>query len=328
MRRQDFLGALGGAAAAWPLVARAQQPTMRHIAVLMATNDTDPDGRARLDAFLQSFRQIGWQDGRNVNIDIRWSGGSFVRTRDITAELVAAKPDVIVANSTTSAHAMKAATTTIPVVFVLVNEPVAQGLIASVARPGGNMTGFTMVDFSLVGKLVELLKTMAPAISRAGFMFNPDTYPYYDTYLRELQSEARRPVQVTRLAVRTAADIDGAVAAFAAQPGGGITIPPDPFTVANRAAILAALERHRLPHIFVFRNIAREGGLMSYGPDTTDIFRRAADYTDRILKGANPAELPAQAPNKFELVVNLKTAKALGLDVPPALLATANEVIE
>ena len=168
---------------------------------------------------------------------------------------------------------MKRAISTIPVVFVLVNEPVAQGIIASVERPGGNMTGFTMVDFSLVGKLVEMLKTMAPAISRAGFMFNPDTYPYYDTYLRELQTEARRSVEVTRVAIRTAADLGGAVAAFAAQPGGGITIPPDPFTVANRAAILAALERHRLPHIFVFRNIAREGGLMSYGPDTTEIFR-------------------------------------------------------
>jgi putative ABC transport system substrate-binding protein len=328
MQRREFLRVLCSAAVAWPTVTRAQQQTMRHIAVLMATKDTDPDGRARLDAFLQSFRQLGWEDGRNVKVDIRWSGGSFERTRDIAAELVAAKPDVIVANSTTSAHAMKRATSTIPVVFVLVNEPVAQGIIASVARPGGNMTGFTMVDFSLVGKLVEMLKTMAPAISRVGFMFNPDTYPYYDTYLRELQAEARRPVEVTRVAVRTAADIDKAVAAFAAQPGGGITIPPDPFTVVNRAAILAALERHRLPHIFVFRNIAREGGLMSYGPDTTDIFRRAADYTDRILKGANPAELPAQAPNKFELVINLKTAKALGLDVPPALLATADEVVE
>jgi putative ABC transport system substrate-binding protein len=328
MRRREFLAGLGGAAVAWPIGARAQQPAMRQIAVLMATEDTDSEGRARLNAFLQGFRQLGWEDGRNVNIDIRWSGGSFERIRDIAAELVAARPNVIVANSTPSAHAMKRATSTIPVVFVLVNEPVAQGIIASVARPGGNMTGFTMVDFSLVGKLVEMLKTMAPAISRAGFMFNPDTYPYYDTYLRQLQAEARGPVEVTRVAVRTAADIDGAVAAFAAQPGGGITIPPDPFTVANRAAIRAALERHRLPHIVVFRQFIREGGLMSYGPDTTDIFRRAADYTDRILKGANPAELPAQAPNKFELVINLRTAKALGLEVPPTLLAIADEVIE
>ena len=197
MQRREFLRVLCSAAVAWPTVTRAQQQTLRHIAVLMATKDTDPDGRAQLDAFLQSFRQLGWEDGRNVKVDIRWSGGSFERTRDIAAELVAAKPDVIVANSTTSAHAMKRATSTIPVVFVLVNEPVAQGIIASVARPGGNMTGFTMVDFSLVGKLVEMLKTMAPATSRVGFMFNPDTYPYYDTYLRELQAEARRPVEVT-----------------------------------------------------------------------------------------------------------------------------------
>jgi putative tryptophan/tyrosine transport system substrate-binding protein len=327
MKRREFVAMFGAGALAWPLAARAQQ-TVRHVAVLMATADTDSEGQTRLNAFLSAFQQLGWETGRNVKIDIRWSGGSLERTRDIAAEFATLRPDVIVANSTPSAHAMKRATSSIPVVFVLVNEPVAQGLIASVARPGGNITGFTMVDFSLVGKLIDLLKTMAPAITRAGFLFNPDTYPYYDTYLRQFQAETRRPVAVTRVAIRAASDIDSAIAAFAAQSGGGVTIPPDPFTFANRAAIGTALQRHRLPNISAFRQFVREGALMSYGPDTTDIFRRAADYADRILKGANPAELPAQAPNKFELVVNIKSAKALGLEVPQTLLATADEVVE
>ena len=327
MRRREFITLLGGAVASMPFAARAQ-PAMRRVAVVMATRDIDPEGRARLNAFLRAFQQLGWTDGRNVQIDIRWTGGSLDRTREITAEFVALKPDVILANSTPAAAAMKRATSSIPVVFVLVNEPVAQGFIASVARPGGNITGFTMVDFSLVGKLFEMLKTMAPVVTRAGMIFNPETYPYYDVYLRALQADARRPVEVTRAAVRSLADIETTIAALAAQPGGGLVVPPDPFTAANRATIRFALERHRLPHIFTFRQFVKEGALMSYGPDTADIFRRSADYVDRILKGANPAELPAQAPNKFELAINLRTAKALGLEVPSTLLAIADEVIE
>ncbi len=328
MRRREFIALLGGATAAGlPLTARAQQ-AMRRVAVMMATRDTDPEGRARLNAFLQGFQQLGWTEGRNVRIDIRWADGSLERTREIAAEFVSLKPDVILANSTTGVAAMKRATASIPVVFVLVNEPVAQGFIASVARPGGNITGFTMVDFSLVGKSVEMLKTMAPAITRIGLMFNPETYPYYDVYLRAFQAEARLPVEVTRAAVRSPADIDAALAALAAQPGGGVALPPDPFTVANRTMIRTTLARHRLPHIVTFKNFVSEGALMSYGPDTADVFRRSADYVDRILKGANPAELPAQAPNRFELAINLKTAKALGLEVPPALLVAADEVVE
>ena len=250
MQRREFITLFGGAAATWPLAARAQQQTMRRVAVQMATRDTVPEGRAWLNGFLQALQKLGWTEARDVQIEIRWAGGSSERARDIAAEFVALKPDVIVANGTPGVAAMKQATAAIPVVFVLVNEPVAQGFIASVARPGGNVTGFTMVDFSLIGKLVELLKTMAPAIGRVGLMFNPEAYPHYDVYLRAFQAEVRRPVEVARVAVRSSAEIDAAVAAFAAPPGGGLAVLADGgFTVSNRAAIRAALERHRLPYI-------------------------------------------------------------------------------
>jgi ABC-type uncharacterized transport system substrate-binding protein len=328
MRRREFITLLGGAAASWPLTARAQQ-TMRHVAVQMAMFDTDPDGLAWLNTFLQAFRQLGWTEGQNVRIDIRWAAGNPARVRDIAEEFVTLKPDVIVANGTPGLAAIKHATSSIPVVFVLVNEPVAQGFIASVAQPGGNITGFTLFDISVIGKMVDLLKTIAPAIGRVGLMFNPEGYPYYDVYLRTLQDDARRPVEVTRAAARSPAEIDAAVAALAASPGGGLVVLPDGgFTLSHRATIRAALERHRLPHVVPYRSHVSEGALMSYGSNQNDIFRRSADYVDRILKGANPAKLPVQAPNKFELAINLKTAKALGLSAPPSLLAIADEVIE
>lgn len=326
MKRRAFIGLLGGAAASVPLGLRAQ-PALRRVAVLMATAETDPEGRARLKAFLEAFQHRGWIDKRNVQIDIRWAGGNPEGIRKVVAELTWLNPEVILANSTPMVGELRRANVTTPVVFVLVNEPVAQGFITSLARPGGNITGFTMVDFSLVGKSIEMLKFMAPSLNRVGLMFNPESYPYYDVYLQALQAQGR-PVEVLRAAVRTPADIETALAAFAAQPGGGIAVPPDPFTVSNRAAIMAAVMRYRLPGIFTFREFVREGALMSYGPDTSDIFSRSADYVDRILKGASPANLPAQAPDKFELAVNVKTAKALGLTVPPALLVSADEVIE
>lgn len=326
MKRRSFIAGLG-AAAIWPLLARAQATTPR-VAVLMGTREIDPEGQARLQAFLLELKRLGWIDGSNLRLDIRWVDGTMERTREIAREFVALVPDVIVANSTPAAMEMKRATSSIPVVFVMVNDPVAQGLIASIARPGGNITGFTMVDFSLFGKSVEMLKAVAPETRRAGLMFNPKTYPYYDVYLKAFQAEAKSSVEMLRAAVSSPEDIEAAIAAMAEQPGGGFVLPPDPFTVANRSLIRAGLERHRLPHIFAFRQFVAEGALMSYGPDTVDIFRRSATYVDRILKGAKPGELPAQAPTKFELVINLKTAKAFGLTVPPHLLATADEVIE
>jgi len=327
MRRREFMAALGGTAVgAVSAQAQSQRPI---VAVLMALGNTDPEGRARLAGFLEGMQQLGWVDGQNVRIEIRWAGGSAERTREIVTEFVQLRPHVIVSNGTPATHAFKRATSSIPVVFVLVNEPVAQGVIASIARPGENITGFTMVDFSLVGKSIEMLRSIAPAVSRVGLMFNPESYPYYDVYLRALQADAPGSgIEVIRLAVRSPAEIEAAVSAFAASPGGGLAIPPDPFTVAQRAIIIAAVKHHRVPHVFAFRQLVREGALMSYGPDTGDIFRRSASYVDRILKGGKPAELPAQAPNKFELAINLQTASALGLNVPPALLSIADEVIE
>ena len=326
MRRREFITLLGGAAA-WPLAARAQQ-SMRRVAVIMVTPETDPVGQGRLKAFLQGFEKRGWIDGRNARFDIRWAGGSAERMREIVAEIVALKPDVIVANGTPTVAALKRATSTIPVVFVGINEPVVQGFIASMARPGGNITGFTQVDFSVVGKSVEMLKAIAPALTRVGLMYNPETYGFYDAYLERFQAEARWSMEVTRAAVRVPEDIDGAVADVAARPGGGMAVLSDTFNLINEVRIRAALEHYRLPHIVPWRQFVAGGGLMSYRPDGDDIFRRSADYVDRILKGANPAELPAQAPTRYELVINLKTAKALGLDVPPSLLAIADDVIE
>ena len=326
MRRREFITLLGGAAA-WPLAARAQQ-SMRRVAVIMVTPETDPVGQGRLKAFLQGFEKRGWIDGRNARFDIRWAGGSAERMREIVAEIVALKPDVIVANGTPTVAALKRATSTIPVVFVGINEPVVQGFIASMARPGGNITGFTQVDFSVVGKSVEMLKAIAPALTRVGLMYNPETYGFYDAYLERFQAESRWSMELTRAAVLVPEDIDGAVADVAARPGGGMAVLSDTFNLINEVRIRAALEHYRLPHIVPWRQFVAGGGLMSYGPDGDDIFRRSADYVDRILKGANPAELPAQAPTRYELVINLKTAKALGLDVPPSLLAIADDVIE
>jgi putative ABC transport system substrate-binding protein len=327
MKRREFFALLGSAAAAWPLPARAQQ-TMRRVAVIMQTPETSPLGRVYLKAFLQSFEKLGWTEGRNVQIAVRWAGGSADRMREIVAEFVALKPDAIVANGSPTVTALKRATSSIPVVFVGINEPVVQGFVASMARPGGNITGFTQIDFSVVGKSVEMIKAIAPRLTRVGLMYNPETYAFYDTYLKQFQAEARWSMDMTRAAVRVPADIDVAVTEIAAQPGGGLVVMVDAFNAVNQATIRAALERHPLPHIVPWRQYVAGGGLMSYGPDLEDIFRLSADYVDRILKGASPAELPVQAPTKYELVINLKSAKAIGLDVPPSLLAIADEVIE
>ena len=325
MRRREFITFVGGAAA-WSLAAHAEQ-SMRRVAVVMVNPETDPLGQARLKAFLQGFEKLGWADGRNVRLDIRWANGSAARMHEIVTEIVAQNPDLIVANGTPTVAALKRATSTIPVVFVGVNEPVVQGFIASMAHPGGNITGFTQVDFSIVGKSVEMLKAIAPALARVGLMYNPETYGFYDTYLKRFQDEARWSMELKRAAVRVPADIDVAVADLATGPGGGLAVLSDTFNVINQATIRTALDRYRLPHIVPWRQFVASGGLMSYGPDVDDIFRQSADYVDRILKGAKPAELPAQAPTRYELAINLKTAKALGLDVPPSLLAIADEVI-
>jgi putative ABC transport system substrate-binding protein len=329
MKRREFITLLGGAAAAWPLAAQAQQQVRRIAILLSGLGASDAEGQARLQALLRALQQLGWSDGRNVHIDVRFASGSSERMQEIVANLVAVAPEVIVSSGSVATAAIKRATSSIPVVFVLVNEPDSQGFVASLARPGGNITGFSNIDFSVLGKWVELLKTMVPAVSRIGLLFNADNYPLYDNHLRTLQAEPRRPVEVVRAAVRSPAEIGTVIDALAAEPGSGLAVLPDGgFTVAHRAAIQAAADRHRLPTITPWRQFVAEGALMSYGPETTDIFRRSADYVDRILKGAKPADLPVQQPVKFELVLNRKTAAALGVDIPPTLLALADEVIE
>jgi putative tryptophan/tyrosine transport system substrate-binding protein len=328
MKRRQFITVLGGAAA-WPVVARAQQPAMRRVAVLMTIRQGDPEEQARLRALLEGLERLGWAVGRNLQMDVRYAVGSAERAREIAAELTALSPEVIVSTGSVATAALKHATTTIPVVFTHVNEPVTQGFVASLARPGGNITGFTLIDFSVIGKAVEMLATMAPALARIGLMFNSDTYPLYNSYLQLFQADSQRPIKVVSAAARSPAEIDPAVATLAAQPGSGLAVVPDGgFTLSNRAPILKALQWHGMPAVVFYRQFVAEGALMSYGPDSIDLARRAADYVDRILKGAKPADLPVQQPTKFELVINLKTAKALGLDVPDKLLALADEVIE
>jgi putative ABC transport system substrate-binding protein len=301
MKRREFMSLAGAAAAIWPLASRTQQ-TMRHVAVINVRLETDPLGQSQLKAFLQGLEKLGWTNGRNVRIDVRWAGGSAEQMREIVNEFVALKPDVIVAGGTPAVAALKRATSTIPVVFVGIAEPVAQGFITNMAHPGGNISGFSLVDFSIVGKSVDMLKAAAPMLARVGLMYNPETYGFYDAYLERFQREARWPMELTRVAVRVPSDIEPAIAELAARPGGGLVVLADASNSVNQSTIRAALDRHQLPHIVPWRQYVSAGGLMSYGPDLEDIFRLSANYVDRILKGANPGELPAQAPTKYELV--------------------------
>jgi putative ABC transport system substrate-binding protein len=285
-------------------------------------------GLGYLSALQQGLRELGWHEGRNLQVEVRWAGGDADLMRQIATEFVKLKPDVVVANGSPTVAALKRATSSIPVVFVGINEPVVQGFIASMAHPGGNITGFTQVDFFVVGKSVEMLKAIAPELARVGLMYNPETYSFYDTYLSRFQAEARWSMELMRAAVRAPADIDVAVAELASRPNGGMVVMSDVFNSIHQATIRTSLERYRLPHIAPWREYVTGGGMMSYGPSLNDIFRRSAQYVDRILKGAIPSELPAQAPTKYELVINLKTTKALGLRVPDQLMALADEVIE
>jgi putative tryptophan/tyrosine transport system substrate-binding protein len=332
MRRRRFLALLGAAAAAAspPFGARAQKRERpRRLGVLMSNAESDPLGQERIAALRAGLLELGWSEASNLKIDVRWARNDASRLNDYAAELVRLAPDVIVTNGTPGTAATERATRSIPIVFAVVNDPVQQGLITSLAHPGGNITGLSFVDFPLFGKSLELLRHIAPALTRVGLMFRPADHPYYDDYLKSFAADKRTlPTVVTRAAVATAGEIEGEVAKLATPSGGGLIVAPDTFTVANRQTILASVAQHSVPAIHAYRQAVVEGGLMSYAPDTLDIFRRSATYVDRILKGAKPGDLPAEAPSKFEFVLNLKTAKALGLDVPPTLLALADEVIE
>ena len=330
MRRREFITLLGGAAAAWPFAAHAQQPErMRRVSMLLGLAEKDPEAIGRVKAFRLGMRDLGWIEGRNVEIEYRFAGTNLESINRHVAELVRLAPDVIVAHSTPVMAVLRPATSTIPIVFVLVNDPVSQGFISSLAHPGRNITGFSFIDFEIVGKWINLLRDVKPNVSRVALMFNPDTAPYYDVYLRSFKALPQQTsVEVQAAQVRSVAEVDLAVAELGREPGSGLIAASDPYMLAVRGAILKAADQHRVPVISPYRQFVIEGSLMSYGPDTADIFRRSSSYVDRILKGESPANLPAQSPNKFELVVNLKTAKALGLSLRESFLLLADEVIE
>ena len=329
MRRRAFIAALGSAAVL-PRRTYAQQATQtRLVGVLMGTAETDRVSQDRLSAFLDALQQLGWAEGRNLRFEIRWAGADVDRVRASAAELVKLQPDVILSFGTLAIAALKPVTASIPVVFVVVNDPVAQGYVPNLEHPGGNITGFSFIDYSMIGKALGLFKQIAPAATRLGFVFNPDDYPYYEVYLRSLQQERKvLSLDVLAMRVRSDAEIGAAIRQFAAEPNGGLFAPPSTFSVVHRRTIIDQAAQRNMPLVVHFREAVAEGGLMCYAPDQTDIFRRSASYIDRILKGAKAGDLPVQAPIKFEFVINLKTAQKLGLTVSPNILAVADEVIE
>ena len=328
--RRELLAALGGAAA-WPLAARAQQgERMRRIGVIMPEFESHPESQSRKAALQGRLQELGWTVGRNLQIDYRWGMGDLERTRAATADVLSLAPDVILAVASPAVATLQKATRTIPIVFVAVSEPIAQGFVASLAHPGGNITGFTFLEPTFGAKWLELLKEIAPRVRRVGFMFNPDMSPYSALFYHSLETAAQNlAVEPVVAAVRQSEDIEAAMTMLASEPSSGLILPPDPFTIAHRKHIGELAIRHRVPAIYAFRFLLADGGgLVSYGVSIPNLFRQAAEYIDRIFRGEQPADLPVQQPTKFERVINLKAAKALGLEVPPMLLALADEVIE
>jgi putative tryptophan/tyrosine transport system substrate-binding protein len=332
MKRREFITLLGCAAATWPLVARARQgESIRQVAVLIGPAESDIEAQRRIAAFRDRMQGLGWVDGRNVRFEYRWGGGDADRIARHAAELVAAQPDVIMANSTPVIAALKRATATIPIVFAVVADPVGDGFVASLSRPGGNITGFSSFDPEIGGKWVQLLKEVAPAITRVALLFNPRTAPGGGwPFVRPFVEAAARSagVEVLPVPAHSPEEIHRWLAELAQVSGSGLVAMPDSFVVVNGQAIIQSMERYRLPAIYPFRLFAEQGGLMSYGVDTADLNARGATYVDRILRGEKPADLPVQAPTKYELAINLRTARALGIEVPLPLLARADEVIE
>ena len=330
MRRREFILALGGAVATWPLAAQAQKPDrIRRVSVLVGLAEKDPEAIDRIKAFRLGMRDLGWVEGRNIQIEYRFAGANLESIDKHVAEVVSLAPDVIVAHSTPVLAVLRPATRTIPIVFAMVNDPIGQGIISNLAHPGGNITGFSFVESEIVGKWVSLLGDVKPNLSRVALMFNPDSAPNFDAYLRSFKALPQQTsVEVDAVHVRSVAEVELAVAKLGREPGSGLIAASDIFIVAVRGAILKAADQNRVPLISPYRQFVTEGSLMSYGPDTADIFRRSASYVDRILKGEQPGNLPVQSPVKFELVVNLKAAKALGLSLPESFLLLADEVIE
>jgi putative ABC transport system substrate-binding protein len=330
MRRREFLGILGGATLARSLAAWAQQhDVVRRIGVLMGFVESDREGQVFVAAFREGLQKLGWAEGRNIRIEYRWTGLDRELVQRFAKELVALQPDLILTQSTPATAELLRQTRTIPIVFALVADPIGSGFVANFPRPGGNVTGFVTMEPTMAAKWLELLKEIAPRTARVAMLFNPATAPYAEYWLNPFKAAAASfAVQAIVAAVHDTSELQSAIAAQAQEPNGGLIVMPDTFTTGHRLEITSLAARHRLPAVYPYRVFAETGGLLSYGDDLTDNFRRAASYVDRILKGEKPAELPVQAPVKFELVINLKTAKALGLDVPLQFQQRAEKIIE
>jgi len=328
--RREFITLVGGAAA-WPMETQAQQPErMRRIGVLSNIGESDLEAQSMVAALHVGLRKLGWVNGRNLQIDHRWAAGSPERIVALAQDLLSLNPEAIVAHTTPSVAALRNQTDTVPIVFVQISDPIGSSFVASFARPGGNVTGFTNFESSMVGKWVEMLKEIAPGMSRVAYLFNPQTAPYVPRFYQVPLEEAARSIQVEPIArsVQSIGELENAIASLARDPSGGLIMMPDSFNIVHRDRIIALAAQQRLPAISPYRFAVVEGGLMSYGVEQIELFRQAASYVDRILKGTKPNELPVQAPTRFELVLNLKTAKMLGLAVPLPLLTRADEVIE
>ena len=329
MRRRDFITLIGGAAASRPLAGRAQQLDRRRIGILMGWAESDSEAQSWLAAFREELQKLGWTEGRNIEMEIRWAAGDVESMKRFAKELVALQPDLIVTSSTPATSAMLQQTHTIPVIFVLVGDPVGSGFITNLARPDGNATGFTPIEESLGGKWVEVLREIAPRVSRVALVFNPPTATFVKGYLNTFSAAAASlGVETIVAPVNDMPELESLFTKEAREPNSGFVVIPDAFTITHRAEIISLAARWRIPAIYWSRSFTEIGGLISYGPYLPDEYRRAAPYVDRILKGAKPSELPVQAPTKFELVINLKTAKALGLAVPLFLQQNADDVIE
>ena len=330
MRRREFITLLGGAAA-WPLAASAQQGSgVRRIGILMAYAESDREYQSHLAAFREELQKLGWTESRNVQINYRWAALDPASMRRFARELIALQPDLILSSSSPTTASLLQETRSIPIIFANIVDPVGSGFVASLPRPGGNATGFMLFEASLAGKWLELLKEIAPRVSSVAAVFNPATAPRGGAYyLASVEAAAKSfGIEVIASPIHVESDLEVVIATQARQPNGGLIVMPDAFLVGHRLEVTSLAARYRLPAIYFYRVFAETGGLVSYGNDSVDNYRRSATYVDRVLRGAKPSELPVQAPVKFELVINLKTAKALGLDVPPTLLARADEVIE
>jgi putative ABC transport system substrate-binding protein len=330
MKRREFITLLGSAAAAWPLAARGQQSSrMRRVGALMAFAESDPEYQANVGAFRDGMQKLGWTEGRNIQIDYRWAGPETETIQRFAKELVALQPELILSSSTSTTAALLQQTRTIPIIFTVVVDPIGSGFVASLSQPGGNVTGFINLDPNMIGKWLELLKEIAPHVTRVVAVYHPETAPYYEIYLNPFKTAAQSlGVEAIVAPVHDISGFESVCAAQARQPNGGIVLVPDPYMITHRADITSLAARHRLPAVYFNRAFAEVGGLLSYGNDILDNYRRAATYVDRVLKGEKASELPVQFPVKFELVLNLKTAKMLGLDSPLSLQQRADEVIE